>query len=73
MGIRVGEGLLDGVDAEERGIWIGLGILEEMDVDELLDVCAGRGYVLENGGEEEWFEGCWWTVGELIRSFSVGT
>lgn len=49
MGIGAGKSLLDGVDAEEGSVWIGFGILEEVDVDELLDVWTGRGDIFKDG------------------------
>ena len=38
MRVRVGEGFLYGIDGEERGIRFVFGMLEEVDVDELLDL-----------------------------------
>lgn len=48
MRVRAREGLLDGVDAEEGGIWVCLGEVQEVDVDELLDVGGGGDNVFED-------------------------
>jgi len=48
MRIGVREGLLDGVDGEKGSIGVAFGMLQKVDVDELLDVSGRRSNVLDD-------------------------
>ena len=54
---------MDRVDGEQGGVGLGFGMVEEVDVDELLDLERAGGDVLHNGSEilQAWLA----TIGHL--------